>query len=105
MRKMELLLKDTSGNNNTGTFGTGNSGPSWTTGKYGSALFFDGQKQFLSANIPDITTNQPFTIMAWAKSTGANSDKERILADYATTYLNWNINNTISFMRNKMDHM
>ena len=93
------IAKDKSGNNNNGTLGTGNSAPTWSSSKYGSALSFDGQKQYVSGNIPDITTNQPFTIMAWAKSTGANSSMERILADYATTYLNWNVNNTISFMR------
>ncbi|MFW0862565.1 MAG: DUF2341 domain-containing protein [Candidatus Komeilibacteria bacterium] len=74
--------------------------PEWVLGKYGGALEYDGATTYSAKSFsPSITGSQPFTIMAWAKSPGADSDKERIIADYAVTFLNWNVNNTISFMR------
>src|SRR5690606_4340665 len=90
---------DTSGNNNHAVFGTGNSAPTWAVGKEGPGLNFDGQNDYASSNFsPDINT-EPFTLSAWAYKTGSNTTRERIVSDYATTYLNWNTDNTISFMR------
>jgi hypothetical protein len=61
---------DRSGNNNHGTLGTNGSMPTWTTGKYGSALKYDGIDDYTL--IPDsplwdnFTTND-FTFSLWAK--------------------------------------
>jgi len=57
---------DSSGSNNHAPFGTGSSAPSWTTGKYGKALNFDGTNDYISAT--DSTTldfTSAFTASAW----------------------------------------
>ena len=48
--KVGTSIIDTSGNNNTGTFGVGNSAPTWTQGKIGSALSFDGNNDIVDAS-------------------------------------------------------
>ena len=49
-------ISDASGNNNTGTL---TNGPTWTTGKYGGALLFDGlddRVRVNDSNSLDLTT-------------------------------------------------
>jgi len=57
---------DTSGNNNDGAI----NGATWTTGKFGSALSFDGENDYVevphSASL-DITSKEAWTIEAWLK--------------------------------------
>jgi len=65
--------KDSSGNNNTGTFGIGNSAPTWTIGKKntGAGLKFDGVNDYVNLGTP-ISLNSityPLTISLWAKPT------------------------------------
>ena len=62
---------DSSTNGNTGTLGTGNSAPTWTTGKYGKGLSFDGGNDVVS--VADATAIEPtsgITAEAWVKFNG-----------------------------------
>lgn len=64
------VVNDITGNGNNGTLGTGSSAPSWTTGKYGKAMNFNGSGNYVygsDTNFPSGTT--PRTISAWLKST------------------------------------
>jgi hypothetical protein len=57
-------IVDTSGNNNTGTLGTGNSAPTWTQGKIGKALNFDGSNDYVR-NTSNLISSGNFTYSAW----------------------------------------
>jgi predicted nucleotidyltransferase len=61
------LASDLSGQGNNLTL---SGGATWATGKYGSAVFFDGVNDYVTAgaDILDIPTND-FSISAWVKST------------------------------------
>jgi chitodextrinase len=60
---------DDSGNGNTGTLVNG---PVWSTGKYGTALSYNGVNSYVSIrNTFDITAI-PFTIAAWVNPTNYN---------------------------------
>lgn len=67
------VANDTSGNNNNGTFGTGNSAPTWSTGQNnkGSGLSFDGVNDYVRAPLPT-TQIDNWTISAWIKSNSAS---------------------------------
>jgi len=69
------VAKDTSGKNNNGTFGVGNSVPTWTTGKIGSALNFNGTTSALPLNSTINLGNTDWTFSSWVKtsSSGINS--------------------------------
>jgi hypothetical protein len=60
--------KDSSGNNNTGTFGTGSSAPTWTIGKKntGAGLRFDGVNDYLT--FPNYFNLSPATLEFWFKT-------------------------------------
>lgn len=63
---------DTSGNGNTGTLGTGSSAPSWSTGKIGKGLNFDGVNDKVVVNDSsslDFSATDSFSISAWTKTT------------------------------------
>jgi len=55
---------DSSGNGYTGSF---NGAPTWTTGKYGSGLSFDGSDDGVY-NYNQVVTSYPFTLQAWVKN-------------------------------------
>ena len=55
------ILGDSSGNARTGT----TSGATWTTGRYGQALNFDGND---FATFGDLDLAGPFTVMAWMQT-------------------------------------
>jgi len=59
--------KDTSGNGNTGTLGVGSSAPTWTLGKTGSALSFDGSNDYVR-NTSNIIPSGNFTYNLWFKT-------------------------------------
>jgi hypothetical protein len=64
---------DVSGNGSDGTL---NGGPTWTEGKLGGALDFDGNDDYVDCGNPtilDFSTND-FTISAWAKTTDPGGD-------------------------------
>jgi hypothetical protein len=72
---------DTSGNGNTGTV----YGATWTTGKYGNALSFDGNDyvSVADSNSLDFGAND-FTIAFWVKPNALGSDHEFISKFYNT---------------------
>ena len=68
-------VEDFSGNGNTGTLSTtGSNLPQWVTGKFGSALSFDGSTNYVDLgtgsqyNFADTT----FSVSAWFKTTSAS---------------------------------
>jgi hypothetical protein len=66
---------DSSGNNRTANLGTGGTTPTWTLGKFGKALNFNGTSNFVTANSSTGMTFSDFTISAWynrAFTTGAS---------------------------------
>ncbi|MFZ2970720.1 MAG: LamG domain-containing protein, partial [Minisyncoccia bacterium] len=64
------IAYDGSFNNNDGTLGSTSgvdaNDPTWTTGKFGSALQFDGANDYVS--IPEIIPNGPSSFSAWFKT-------------------------------------
>ena len=82
--------KDSSGNNNTGTFGTGNSAPTWTVGKKNTSagLKFDGVNDFV--NINNNTSLNPgtgnFTVSMWLKVNPGAANYGIVTKDFTTGY-------------------
>ncbi|PIZ44225.1 hypothetical protein COY32_06810, partial [candidate division WWE3 bacterium CG_4_10_14_0_2_um_filter_41_14] len=75
--------QDTSGNGNTGTLGSSSGSdsadPSWTQGRVGKALSFDGGDDYMDvSNAAGL--NSSYSLSAWAKATSfsANSDQDII---------------------------
>jgi len=62
---------DNSGNNNDGTI----HGASWTEGKYGSALNFDGDDDYVEVADSDSLRPNEITILAWIKPSSLTNDK------------------------------
>jgi hypothetical protein len=72
------ILADVSGNGRTGTI----SGATWTTGRYGSALSFDGANDWVTvadATSLDLTTGM--TLMAWVNPTALSGWRSMILKE------------------------
>lgn len=63
---------DTSGNGKDGSLGTGSSAPTWTNGKYGSGLNFDGANDKIT--ISEITTTD-ISVSAWVYPTNCGSGR------------------------------
>jgi len=57
-------VTDSSGNGNDGAFAAG--APKWVVGKFGKALSFNGQNDFVEMNAPVIVDTVNFTIGCWA---------------------------------------
>ncbi len=70
---------DTSGNGYGGNFGAGTSAPSWTVGKVGRALSFDGNDYVESALVTNATNN--VSISAWFKNTDYTDDRQIIVSN------------------------
>jgi hypothetical protein len=73
---------DSSGNSNTASI----SGSTWVAGKSGTALNFDGAKNFLS--VPDsasLTISKTLTLEAWVNVKAASCDKRIICKPFSTT--------------------
>ncbi|MDZ7586549.1 MAG: DUF2341 domain-containing protein, partial [Patescibacteria group bacterium] len=64
--KTGTTANDISGNGLTGTLGVGNSAPSWTNGKFGGALSFDGTNDYVNMGTLSQT---PRTVSYWIKPT------------------------------------
>jgi len=58
---------DASGNNRTGTLGSGLAAPNWTSGVTGNGLFFDGDAVVTAGGSPFAFINQSFTLETWFK--------------------------------------
>ena len=71
---------DTSGNSNNGALGVGSSVPTWTVGKIGSALNFDGTDDLVNAGsattLDDMST---ISVTAWVYARGAGETLGRII--------------------------
>jgi len=61
------VLGDSSGNGRTGAI----TGATWTTGRYGQALNFDGNDL---VTLSDLDLTGPFTVMAWMQTRSLHSD-------------------------------
>lgn len=71
----QTIYDDTATNNGTANYGTNASGMSWTTGKFGGALSFDGDDYVQVNDNNSLDLDQTFTLEAWVKLdviTGAN---------------------------------
>lgn len=60
---------DSSGSNITGTL---QNNPTWTTGKIGGALRFDGLNDYVITSAPAITATDNWTIAAWINPANIN---------------------------------
>lgn len=58
-------ITDSSGNNNTGTFGTGTSAPTWTSGKFGIGTSFDGNDYINAGTSSIFNLNNQFSFETW----------------------------------------
>jgi parallel beta-helix repeat protein len=74
---------DSSGNNNDGTI----YGATWTSGKIGNALQFDGIDDYVLCGSNSLPTgNAPRTVSLWFKAFDIPSDRNTILAAYGQPY-------------------
>jgi hypothetical protein len=64
---------DNSGNNNSAIFGTGSFAPTWTQGKIGKSLTFDGVDDRLTIGTTISLGNTDWTVSAWMKTTNTGS--------------------------------
>ena len=74
---------DTSGYGNNGVLGTGSSAPTWTTGKFGKGLKFDGSNDYVSIASDDTDFSlDPYRKMSFSAYIKANSysDLQAILS-------------------------
>lgn len=72
---------DSSGNSNLATFATGTSAPSWSSGKYGVGLSFEGNGQNASTTTQLISgTNPTFSYSLWVKAQNSGNNPQDILA-------------------------
>lgn len=68
------IVQDLSGNGNVGTFGAATLSPSWTTGKYGSGINFDGGDYIdLGGDNPQFEGISQLSIVSWVR-TSATTD-------------------------------
>lgn len=79
---------DATGNNNNGTI----TGATWSSGKFGNALSFDGVDDFVV--IPDAATfrgNQNLTISLWVKPTSGASQQKFITKSWDGNFKDWEL--------------
>ena len=75
---------DSSGNSNTGTFGTGDSAPGFVSGKYGIGISFDGVNDYISGgNSTSLQIRNAITISAWVKGSGGGKIVNKGRSDHA----------------------
>ncbi|MEW6096815.1 MAG: DUF2341 domain-containing protein [bacterium] len=73
---------DTSGNGNNGTLLPAGTGPTWTTGKFGNALSFDGTDdyvEFSDNSATDFGATDSFTFLLWVKTNQTPSWEARFI--------------------------
>jgi hypothetical protein len=82
---------DSSGNGYTGNFDTGSESPSWTTGRFGSGVHFDGGDNINVGGTQDFLDDAPdLTMSAWVKF-DALADYSPIVSRYAAGVGGFNI--------------
>ncbi len=74
--------RDYSGNNNDGTI----SGASWTRGKYGTALEFDGVNDYVDIGTDSSLHVDTFTFVAWIKWSGNTNGVQDIIFNKEREY-------------------
>ncbi|MFA6185460.1 MAG: DUF2341 domain-containing protein [Candidatus Shapirobacteria bacterium] len=75
-----ISITDSSGLGYTGIFGTGDSAPSWSSGKFGVGTSFDGSNDYIDAgNVLNMGTND-MTISTWIKTTNSSSTAQYIVS-------------------------
>ena len=83
------VVYDYSGNNNHGTL---TNGPTWTQGKVGGALSFDGVNDYV--NVPDAPTLRitgDITIVFWMNKRSEATDWQRLVGKGNSTYRNYGV--------------
>jgi len=83
---------DSSGNGNDGTLLPMGSEPTWTSGKYGNALSFDGVDDYVQ--VPDSATlrlTSNMTVEAWVYISALASDWVRVVGKGDSTYRNYGL--------------
>ena len=97
-------IADQSINSNTGTFGTSPADPTWTNGKFGKALSFDGDDDYVncgSESSLDLTSE--FTLETWVKTPDATKANYVVLATKGVWryMIGYNVNdNFIAYVNN-----
>jgi len=66
---------DASGYVNNGTLGSSTALPTWTNGKYGSSLSFDGGDTFFVADSASLSITNGFSLSGWIKPTNVSGFK------------------------------
>ena len=66
------IVGDSSGVGNTGTFATGDATPSWSSGKYGVGVSFDGVNDYINFGNPNLSSLSNATISFWRKAINTN---------------------------------
>jgi hypothetical protein len=66
---------DASGYVNNGTLGSTTALPTWTNGKYGSSLSFDGGDTFFVSDSASLSITQGFSLSGWIKPTNVSGFK------------------------------
>lgn len=78
------IAYDTSGNDNDGLI---YGGATWTTGKYGEALYFDGYDDYVDCGSDYTSISTEFTVELWMKT--SDTTKKGTPVSYATTNPNY----------------
>ncbi len=73
---------DSSGNNNTGAL----NGATWTTGKYGGALNFNGSNTVQIPSAPSLNLTTGMTLAAWIKPSTSQTGWRTIMQKQADAY-------------------
>ena len=71
------MAHDTSGNNLHASL----KGPTWTGGRYGPGLEFDGINDVLDAGDPGLLDVNQYTLMAWVKQDARGADRQQIIEE------------------------
>jgi hypothetical protein len=77
---------NTSGNNNHGVFGSGNSAPTWFTGKIGKALSFDGSNDIVDTGSTFASLTDSFTVSAWVKPSSSQVAYADIFGNHSNDF-------------------
>ncbi|MBI4136714.1 DUF2341 domain-containing protein [Candidatus Roizmanbacteria bacterium] len=84
---------DTTGNSNTGTLGSGNSAPVWSSGIQGNSLKFDGINDIVSATDSDSFTGSTLSWEFWMKANTGMSGAKHMINKYvaASSQRSWTV--------------
>ena len=89
------IVQDLSGNGRKGTFGAGAAAPSWVSGKFGSAISFDGGDNI---NITGFTSDSvDHTFVFWLSSTLDSTTKYLFDASGDRFIIAWHISGQTAF--------